>query len=121
MISERLETIMSQSRTGLLMNEQDLCELYTYLALFHKVYSVCDRESESLQKAVVELYKLQAGIEDEKIVLKALRNPRNAGRKKAITTSDCNTIMQMRKEGMTIREIAEKTGISRSSVQRALG
>lgn len=102
------------------MVERDLSELYTYLELFGKTYTACTPEVMALMQSVKDIYILQMGISDGEAVFRALRNPRNAGRKKKVTEEDSARIKQLSEEGMTVRAIAEELYIPKSTVQRIL-
>ena len=45
---ERWETLHRQSRTGVLMQDRDLGELYSYLKLFRDTYKICEQETDQL-------------------------------------------------------------------------
>ena len=45
---ERWETFHRQSRTGALMQDRDLGELYPYLKLFRDTYKICEQETDQL-------------------------------------------------------------------------
>ena len=115
----RYQQFQECSREGLFMNERDLGELYTYVELFHKTYRVCEQETEAFMKAIRKLYYIQTGIPEEEVI-RPLQNPRDAGRKRQLTDDDYAVIRELRKKGYTIREIAQETSISKSSVQRVL-
>lgn len=117
---ERWETLLRQSRTGCLMQDKDLCELYSFLKLFQRTYYPCEQETEQLLHTVRELYMLQTGTGDAEQALMELQNPRRAGRKKRITEEQRQTVRELHGRGMAIRKIAANTGLSRSSVQRVL-
>lgn len=117
---ERWESLCRQSRDGVLMQDGDLGELYSYLKLFQKTYCTCELEVGKLLQAVRDLYILQTGTGNVEEALNGLRNPRHAGRKQAITEDQRRTVRELHGSGMAIREIAAGTGLSRSSVQRIL-
>ena len=114
------KALYRQSRDGLLMQDGDLGELYSYLELFRNTYITCEKEADRMLLAIQEIYMLQTGIRESMEALKNLRNPRNSGRKKTITEEQAGAVQELRCQGMTIREIAENTGLSKSSVQRIL-
>ena len=119
--NKRWELLKAKSRVpGVHMVERDLSELYTYLELFGRTYTVCAPEVMALMQTVKDIYILQTGISDEEAVFRALRNPRNAGRKKKVTEGDSAKIKQLSGEGMTVRAIAEELHIPKSTVQRML-
>lgn len=117
----RLEDLYSQCRErGLVMADRDLAELYSYLRCFRRTYVACENEADELLDAVRGLYMLQTGITDADEAFAELGNPRSAGRKKSITQEQCQKARELHSSGMSIREIAANTGLSRSSVQRIL-
>lgn len=117
----KMKSYRDQTRTGLIMSEVDLGELYCYLELFHKTYISNEEKVLDVMKTIRELYSLQEGIKEEDVVFRFLGNPRNAGRKTRITDEERKTIKALSKAGYSIRSIAKETGISKSSVQRILG
>ena len=118
---ERIENLYSQCRErGLIMADRDLAELYSYLRLFRRTYVACEKETDELLDAVKYLYMLQTGIIVTDEALVQLRNPKAAGRKKSITQEQCQKVRELHSSGMSIREIAANTGLSKSSVQRIL-
>ena len=105
---------------GVFMNEYDLAELYTYLELFRKVYGGCDSEAAAVMDAVLRVYTEEYRPADAEQALRALRNPRFAGRRPSFTADDRLRILSLRRSGMSIRKISLETGIPKSSVQRIL-
>ncbi len=110
----------SHRRTGGCMTEHDFGETYTFLELFLRTYVIYEDEVKIVLQAILEMYMLEYNKADPVRALKALRNPRNAGRKKQITDDNVDRIRGLYRKGLSIREIAEETGISKSSVQRFL-
>lgn len=104
----------------LYMQAKDLGELYTYLELFGKVYDGYDAEVEVLRKGIEAIYAEEYRCGNAEGALKKLRNPREAGRKKRYGREQIEQIQELARSGMSIRKIAEETGISRSSIQRWL-
>ena len=110
----------SHRRTGGGMSEHDFGETYTFLELFLRTYIVHEEEVKIVLQAVLDTYMLEYNRADPIRALKALRNPRNAGRKCQTTEEDITRIMELRRNHYSIRSIAEETGVSRSTVQRLL-
>ena len=105
---------------GVYMQEKDLAELYTYLELFGKVYDGYDKEIEKLSKGIEGIYAEEHRCENPQDVLRRLRNPRDAGRKHKYTREEIDRVQMLSDEGMSIRGIADVTGMPKSSVQRWL-
>lgn len=95
------------------MKRQDLEELHQLLSLYGRSYG--SKEAEKLLEEVAGCYSNSYG---EDILEK--RNPRNAGRKRQYTEADKRQIRELRKEGLTLRKIANKTGCSVGYVQGVL-
>ena len=110
----------SYRRTGGGMTEHDFGETYTFLELFLRTYVVHEDEVKTALQAILEMYMLEYNRADPVRALKALRNPRNAGRKKHIGNEVVSRIRELHSEGHSIRCIADKTGVPKSSVQRLL-
>ena len=110
----------SHRRTGLCMNEPDFGEVYTLLELFLKTYTTHEDEVKIVLDAILEVYMKDYRKKDPVRALHALRNPRRAGRKQAILSEAIQSVLLLHDEGESLRSIAEKTGISKSSVQRIL-
>lgn len=109
---------MIQKKLPLYMQEKDLGELYTYLELFGRVYDGYDGEVEKLRKGIEAIYAEEYQCRNAGEVLKRLRNPREAGRKQKYEQQQIEEVRALAHTGRSIREIAEETGVSRSSVQR---
>ncbi|MBR3431187.1 MAG: helix-turn-helix domain-containing protein [Clostridia bacterium] len=110
----------SYRRTGGGMTEHDFGETYTFLELFLRTYVVHEDEVKTVLQAILEMYMLEYNREDPVRALKALRNPRNAGRKKRIANEVVSRIRELHSQGHSIRCIADETGVPKSSVQRLL-
>lgn len=110
----------SHRRNGLYMTEHDFGETYTFLELFFRTYTVHEDAVEVALKAILDTYMLEYNQADPIRALKALRNPRKAGRKQQIADEDICKIMNLHCKGWSIRSISEETGISKSTVQRVL-
>ncbi|MBQ6441257.1 MAG: helix-turn-helix domain-containing protein [Lachnospiraceae bacterium] len=111
---------MIRKKIPLSISGKDLAELYTYLALFGNVYDGYDTEIEALRNAIEEIYAEANRCNDAEYALNKLRNPREAGRKQTCSPQQIKQIREMRRCGMSIRRIAEESGMSKSSVQRWL-
>lgn len=95
------------------MKRQDLEELNQLLRLYERTYG--SREAVELLKEVGERYRKRY---EEDIMEK--RNPRKAGRKKRYPESKKKQIRELRKKGLSIREIGVETGCSVGYVQGVL-
>jgi DNA invertase Pin-like site-specific DNA recombinase len=102
------------------MSEHDFGETYTFLELFLRTYVVHEEEVKIVLQAILDTYMLEYNRADPIRALKALRNPRNAGRKSQTREEDISRIRELRRNHHSIRSIAEKTGVPRSTVQRLL-
>lgn len=94
------------------LKEQDMQELYALLKMYNDVYGPLQAAGELLRD--IQDRCIRRGIRADK------HNTRGAGRKKTITAETCGAIVNLRAEGLTIREIAEQTGVSKSFVQKTL-
>lgn len=110
----------SHRRTGGGMSEHDFGETYTYLEFFLRTYIVHEEEVKIVLQAILDTYLLEYNRSDPIRALKALRNPRNAGRKSQTSEEDISRIRDLRRSHHSIRSIAEETGVPRSTVQRLL-
>ena len=116
----RLEELAKIRASGCFMQEKDLAELYTYLDLFAKTY-LCGRDAAvSLMESVRQVFSIEYACPDPDAAMRRLRNPRNAGRKPLYSKAVTAQVKQLRKDGLSIRDISAQTGIPRSSVQRIL-
>lgn len=109
----------AQSRFGGRMREQDCGELFTLLSCFHRTYAIHEDEVKLVLETIAEAYSTEYDHPDTRAI-EILRNPRGAGRKKKLTESDEQHVQDLHREGYTVREIADLTGISKSSIQRML-
>jgi hypothetical protein len=102
------------------MSEHDFGETYTFLELFLRTYVVHEEDVKTVLEAILKTYMLEYNRDDPIRALKALRNPRNAGRKSQVRDKDVSRIRELRKTSLSIRKIAEETGVPKSTVQRLL-
>lgn len=109
-------------RTGGGMSEHDFGETYSFLELFYRTYTINEKAVKDVLGTILDVYKMEfdCGNSNPEIVLKTLRNPRNAGRKQTLSADTIDTVFSLRSTGISIREIAYKTGISKSTVQRLI-
>ena len=110
----------SHRRTGGCMSEHDFGEAYTFLELFLRTYTVHEDDVKVVLQAILDTYVLEYNQADPVRALKALRNPRNAGRKQQTGDDVIYRIRDLRNNGCSVRSISEKTGIPKSTVQRLL-
>ena len=110
----------SHRRMGGCMSEHDFGETYTFLELFLRTYVVHEEDVKTVLEAILKTYMLEYNRDDPIRALKALRNPRNAGRKSQVRDKDVSRIRDLRKTSLSIRKIAEETGVPKSTVQRLL-
>lgn len=110
----------SYRRAGLRMIEPDFGETYTYLELFLNTYTTNEKEVKVVLNTILEVYMKEYRKEDPVCALHTLRNSRGAGRKKSIPDEAIQEVRLLHEAGESIRSIAEKTGVSKSSVQRIL-
>ncbi len=100
----------------LTMKEQDLLELYQLLSLYRQTYQEDEGAEKNLEgwlSKVAQRYKERTGGEN----VRAGRNPRKAGRKKAYTEEQEEKIRDLYKEGLSIRSIAKEACCSPGHVQ----
>ena len=102
------------------MNEHDFGETFTYLELFLKTYTTHEEEVKVVLDTILEIYMKEYQRKDPVRALHTLRNPRCAGRKRTISVDIIQNVCSLHDAGESIRSIAEKTGVSKSSVQRIL-
>ena len=95
------------------MKRQDMEELSQLLRLYERTYG--GREAGELLKEVSERYS-----NSYKGNILEKTNPRKAGRKRRYTEDRKRELREFRKKGLTIREIARKTGCSVGYVQGVL-
>ena len=110
----------SYRRAGLCMIEPDFGETYTYLELFLNTYTTHEEEVKIVLDTILETYMKEYRQKDPVRALHTLRNPRGAGRKKTIPDETIQNVRSLHETGESIRSISEKTGVSKSSVQRIL-
>lgn len=96
----------------------DLGELYTYLKLFGRVYTDCETERQIMEQGIEEIFNREYSREEAPAALQAMRNPRNAGRRRKNGLEAQEQIKALSAQGKTIRDISAETGISKSTVQR---
>ena len=101
------------------MSEKDLSELYTYLELFQRTFITCEEEITSVLLTIKKLYSLYTGLDKDELIIKALRNPRDAGRKQKYTEKYFQ-VRKLSSEGKSVRAISEIMDIPKSTVQRIL-
>lgn len=87
------------------MSRQDLLELYQLTAEFNREYE--SNHACSMLEEIKESFAEHYG-ED---ITKA-RNPREAGRKKKYDEKTDNRILELKKQGKTVRNIAQEAGCS---------
>ena len=105
---------------GVFLCAHDFYELHASLSFFNKVYSCYDAEITALLLGIEEIYANEFTDSNIEEARKQIKNPRNAGRKPHYTEEDIEQIRALRKDGLSIREISEKTGISKSTIQRCV-
>ena len=107
---------------SLQLRDVDFSELYTYLELYERTYNCNLAESSKIRTHLEHCYCEKHGLKNSKevpaIFHEISRNPREAGRKKSYTQEQENIVLQYLKNGMSIREVSRKTGISPGTVQR---
>ena len=119
-MSSRLEALAEIRAFGCCMQEKELAELYTYLELFANTYLYGRDAAVSLMDSVRKVYSLEYACSDPDKEMRKLRNSRNAGRKPLYSDVIIAQVKQLRREGLSIRDISKQTAIPRSSVQRIL-
>lgn len=95
------------------MNRQDLLELYQLTVMYARCY---DLELGELLEGISETYRRNTSGED----IRSARNPRRAGRKRVYTENTDRAILELRSNGMTLREIAGTLQCSTGHVQDVL-
>lgn len=102
---------------NLIMKEMDLIELHQLLTLYRRTYlENGETDVAGLLDEIGREYRRVSGGKD----IKAARNPREAGRKRAYTTEEDAEIAAIRASGKSIRETAREAGCSVGHVQDVL-
>lgn len=109
----------AQSRFGSRLEKHDFGELYNLLDYFYRVYAIQEDAVKLVLDTIAEAYSSEYGYDDP-AAIKLLHNPRGAGRKKMISAEVQRKVRSLHKSGLSVREIAQDTGISKSTVQRIL-
>ena len=99
------------------MRAADLGELYALLKMYQAAYGEIP---ESLIKDIECRFKTTYTVYPTSKNPLSITNPRGAGRKSKIEPKEKEQIAQMRNSGMTIREIAAKTGYSIGCVHKLI-
>jgi len=94
------------------MKKSDLAELYILLELYGRTYGKM-AEAEELLTEMKRLYEEARGTGE-------IGNSRGAGRKEKYPEETKRKILELRKEGNSIRKIAEETGCSTGYVQKLI-
>ena len=100
------------------MRAGDLGELYTYLKLFGQVYTDCEAERQIIEHRIEEIFSREYRCGDGAAALRAMKNPRKAGRRRKHGPEAQEQIQALLIQGKSIREISAETGIPKSTVQR---
>lgn len=93
------------------MKASDLCELYILLEMYGQTYGTTEGIRD-LTEAVKAKCREQ-GITD-------IRNPKNAGRKKVHGQETESEILELRRQGLTMRQIAQETNVSAGYVSKLI-
>ena len=99
------------------MKAADPGELYALLKMYQSVYG---EVPECLIKDVGYRFKTTHTVCSTSKDAFSIKNPRGAGRKSNIGPEEKDKIMGMRRSGMTIREVAAKTGYSTGYVHKLI-
>ena len=99
------------------MRAADLGELYALLKMYQAVYG---EVPENLIKDIEYRFKTTYTLCSTSKNPICITNPRGAGRKSKIEPKEKEQITQMGSSGMTIREIAAKTGYSTGCVHKLI-
>lgn len=105
---------------GLCATEADFAELYSLLIHFRELYSGFDVEIDTLLEGIQCIFTSEYSYREPDEALQYLRNPRGAGRKTHYSDDYRQNVQDLYRKGMSIRAIAQKTGISKSTIQRIL-
>ena len=104
------------------LRDVDFSELYMYLELYERTYNSNLSESLKIRTHLEQCYCVKHGLKDtsgvSEIFHKISRNPREAGRKKSYTEEGEKAVWEYIENGMSIREVSRKTGMSAGTVQR---
>lgn len=101
------------------MQEKDFGELYSCLACFYSTYAIEEQAVKLVLDTVAMVYASEYG-HDDLSAIKALHNPRGAGRKLKHSQDMKQRIKKLAETGLSIRQISAETGIPKSTVQRLL-
>lgn len=99
------------------MKAADLGELYALLKMYQAVYG------EVPENLIIDIecrFKTTYTVCSASKNPVSITNPRGAGRKSTIEPEEKEQITQMRNAGMTIREVAAKTGYSTGYVHKLI-
>lgn len=104
------------------MRSTDLGELYALLVMYGQVYGGID---EGLLLEVAENYEKTmewggCGNNRKKDIPMSISNPRGAGRKPRKIEGEVDKIVELRRNGMTIRAIASQVGCSNGYVHKLI-
>ena len=94
------------------MKKSDLAELYVLLEMYGRTYGK--------KEQVKELYEETKRLYEEARGTGEIGNSRGAGRKEKYPEETKRKILELRKEGNSIRKIAEETGCSTGYVQKLI-
>ncbi len=100
------------------MRAKDPGELYTYLKLFGRVYTDCEEERKTMEHGIEDIFTKEYGYQDGAAALQAMRNPREARRRKKNGDGAREQVRLLAAQGKSIREISAETNIPKSTVHR---
>lgn len=109
----------AQSRYGARMLVKEFGDLYACLMCFYRTYAIEEEAVKHVLDVVAYAYSTEYEADDPDAISR-LRNLRGAGRNSKFTEEDRQKVKELAKAKLSVREIAEKTGISKSTVQRML-
>lgn len=95
------------------MHKHELLEFYQLINLYKTTY-----KDDSLDKLLIDVEILYGEITHTDI--KQQSNPRQAGRKTKYTEEQNQQIIDLRKSGVSLRNIANETGFSLGHIQTVL-
>lgn len=101
------------------MSEKDFGELYACLACFYSTYAIEEQAVKLVLDTVAWTYATEYGHGDPSAI-KDLHNSRGAGRKQKTSQEMQQSIRDLAKAGLSIRQISAETGVPKSTVQRLL-